>query len=127
VRAGDKPKVADAQLALSVVAIHTTTELLTGALLDLAQNDGFIESLRDEMIPVLREQNDDADATGKTSWKKNSLYKLKLMDSALKESQRMHTRDIGEPSPPCGCIPAGGMLTRHLHSQPRCDASPRPR
>lgn len=52
------------------------------------------------MIPVLEDQNavgnGDAEGTGKTSWKKNSLYKLKLFDSALKESQRMHTRDIGE-------------------------------
>lgn len=90
----------DAQLALSVVAIHTTTELLTGSLLDLAQNEDFIEALREEMIPVLEEQNSvgtgDAEGTVKTSWKKNSLYRLKLLDSALKESQRLHTRDIGE-------------------------------
>lgn len=99
-RSGTEPRAADAQLALSVVAIHTTTELLTGALLDLAQNGDFIDSLREEMIPILEEQNvvanGDAVGTGKTSWKKNSLYKLKLLDSALKESQRMHTRDIGE-------------------------------
>lgn len=95
------------------MAIHTTTELLTGALLDLAQNNGFIDSLREEMIPVLEEQNGvengDAEGTGKTSWKKNSLYKLKLLDSALKESQRMHTRDIGEPTR--GCPHAGKSLT----------------
>lgn len=107
-RSGLEPRPADAQLALSVVAIHTTTELLTGTLLDLAQNGDFIASLREEMIHVLEEQNHDgnvdAEATGKTSWKKNSLYKLKLLDSALKESQRMHTRDIGEFT--CGCLHA---------------------
>ncbi|KAL1856277.1 hypothetical protein Daus18300_010850 [Diaporthe australafricana] len=95
---GVQPRAAEAQLALSVVAIHTTTELLTGTLMDLAQNDDFINSMRSEMIDVLEEQdaaaNGDAEGTGKTSWKKNSLYKLKLLDSALKESQRMHTRDI---------------------------------
>lgn len=99
----------DAQLALSVVAIHTTTELLTGTLLDLAQNGDYIDSLREEMIPVLEEQssvaNGDAEGTGKTSWKKTSLYKLKLLDSALKESQRLHTRDIGELT--CGSLHVG--------------------
>lgn len=82
------------------MAIHTTTELLTGTLLDLAHNDEFIDNLREEMIGVLEEQNAaaevDTDGTTKTTWKKNSLYKLKLLDSALKESQRLHTRDIGE-------------------------------
>lgn len=95
------------------MAIHTTTELLTGTLLDLAQNNDFIDNLREEMIPVLKEQNGveqgDAEGTEKTSWKKNSLYKLKLLDSALKESQRMHTRDIGESI--CGCLRAGKPLT----------------
>lgn len=99
----------DAQLALSVVAIHTTTELLTGSLLDLAQNQDFIDALREEMIPVLEEQNSvetgDAEGTVKTSWKKNSLYRLKLLDSALKESQRLHTRDIGEFT--CGSLHTG--------------------
>lgn len=99
----------DAQLALSVVAIHTTTELLTGSLLDLAQNQDFIDALREEMIPVLEEQNsvetDDTEGTVKTSWKKNSLYRLKLLDSALKESQRLHTRDIGEFT--CGSLHTG--------------------
>jgi cytochrome P450 len=101
------------------VAIHTTTELLTGTLLDLAQNNEFIDSLREEMIPVLKEQNTvgngDAEGTVKTSWKKNSLYKLKLLDSALKESQRMHTRDIGELLT-CGRLFAGKRLTQY--SQP---------
>lgn len=108
------------------MAIHTTTELLTGTLLDLAQNNDFINSLRDEMIPVLKEQNaagnGDAAAEGKTSWKKNSLYKLKLLDSALKESQRLHTRDIGQFS--CVCAHVGRPLTRC--GQPLCDALPRP-
>lgn len=108
------------------MAIHTTTELLTGTLLDLAQNNDFIDSLRREMIPVLKEQNTvgngDAEGAGKTSWKKNSLYKLKLLDSALKESQRLHTRDIGEFT--CGRLFAGKTLTQY--SKPPCDASLRP-
>lgn len=91
------------------MAIHTTTELLTGSLLDVAQNGDFIDNLREEMIHVLEEQdavaNGDAEGTGKRSWKKNSLYKLKLLDSTLKESQRLHTRDIGEFT--CGRPNAG--------------------
>lgn len=92
--------IADAQLALSVVAIHTTSELLTGILLDLAQNQGFIQELRDEAIDVLTKDREASetveDNSGKTAWKKTSLYQMKLMDSALKESQRMHVRDIGK-------------------------------
>lgn len=124
---GLEPRPADAQLALSVVAIHTTTELLTGTLFDVAQNGDFIDSLREEMIHVLEEQdaegNGNAEGTGKRSWKKTSLYKLKLLDSTLKESQRMHTRDIGEFAR--GRPNTADQLTRY--PQPLCDASLRPR
>ncbi|KAK7743893.1 hypothetical protein SLS53_003915 [Cytospora paraplurivora] len=97
--------IADAQLALSVVAIHTTTELLTGVLLDLAQNEDFINELREEMIAALTKANKPSappsseapdgvvERNGKTTWGKNTLYQMKLLDSALKESQRLHVRD----------------------------------
>ncbi|ROW10520.1 hypothetical protein VMCG_01974 [Cytospora schulzeri] len=107
-------EIADTQLALSVVAVHTTTELLTSVLLDLAQNEEFIKELRDEIIDVLTKANvhaagssdaneDAVGNKGKTIWKKQALYQMKLLDSAIKESQRLHSLDIGKPFyPPAG-------------------------
>ncbi|KUI73327.1 Dihydromonacolin L monooxygenase LovA [Cytospora mali] len=98
-------EIADAQLALSVVAIHTTTELLTGVLLDLAQNEEFITELRQDIVSILTKANESAvplsgayegafGKEGKVAWEKKTLYQMKLMDSALKETQRLHVRDI---------------------------------
>jgi cytochrome P450 len=69
-----------AQLSLTVAAIHATTEALTIALLDLVTYPETIPQLRQEVIQVL----------GDGGWTKQSLYKMKLMDSFLKESQRLH-------------------------------------
>jgi cytochrome P450 len=74
------------QLSLSMAAIHTTTDLITWLLLCLAQNPETIQPLRNEMISVLK-------ADG---WKKTSLYNLKLLDSAMKESQRLKPNVLGE-------------------------------
>ncbi|KAL8337645.1 hypothetical protein RB598_006509 [Gaeumannomyces tritici] len=69
----------DFQLTLSFAAIHTTTDLISQTMLMLAMTPGSIEALREEAVEVL--------ASG--GWTKNSLYHLKLMDSALKEAQRV--------------------------------------
>ncbi|SCO76981.1 probable gibberellin cluster-GA14-synthase [Fusarium oxysporum] len=68
-----------AQLSLSVAALHSTTDFFTQVMFDIAQNPELVEPLREEIISVL----------GKQGWSKNSLYNLKLMDSVLKESQRL--------------------------------------
>ncbi|KAG6171423.1 hypothetical protein E4U51_008578 [Claviceps purpurea] len=68
-----------AQLSLSVAAIHSTTDFFTQVMLDIACNPELVEPLRKEIISVL----------GVAGWSKHSLYKLKLMDSVLKESQRL--------------------------------------
>lgn len=83
---GLKPDLATSQLGLAMAAIHTTTELLTGCLLDLFAAREILDDVRDEMETVLDGQ----------SWNKTTLYQLKLLDSVLKESQRLHTRDVGE-------------------------------
>ncbi|KAK2601862.1 hypothetical protein QQS21_004548 [Conoideocrella luteorostrata] len=67
------------QITLSLVAIHTTSDLLVQVMLDLAQHPELIEPLRSEVIEVLTTQG----------LKKTSLYNLKLMDSVFKESQRL--------------------------------------
>ncbi|TLS22683.1 uncharacterized protein PpBr36_06765 [Pyricularia pennisetigena] len=76
---GKKMDAASAQIALSLVAIHTTTDLLTQALIDLARYPEFVAPLRQEVIEVL----------GTHGLTKMAFQKLNLMDSCLKESQRL--------------------------------------
>ncbi|CAG8135836.1 unnamed protein product [Penicillium salamii] len=67
------------QMSFSVVAIHTTSDMLTQVLYDLCGKEDIIQALRLEVINVVREEG----------WGKQSLHKLKIMDSVLKESQRL--------------------------------------
>nr|ASF83124.1 cytochrome P450 [Colletotrichum lini] len=67
------------QITLSLVAIHTTTDLLQQTMLDLASHPELFQPLREELVRVLSTEG----------LKKTALYNLKLMDSVLKESQRM--------------------------------------
>ncbi|CRL28396.1 Cytochrome P450 [Penicillium camemberti] len=68
-----------AQVGLALAAIHTTSNLLTNVLYDLAAYPEYIQPLRDEIRAVAAEDG---------VLKKTSLLKLKLMDSVMKESQR---------------------------------------
>ncbi|KAJ4154107.1 hypothetical protein LMH87_010570 [Akanthomyces muscarius] len=67
------------QLALSLAAIHTTTDLLSETLLRIAKNPEIIPALREEIVSVYRSDG----------WEKTALYKMKLLDSTIKETQRM--------------------------------------
>ncbi|KAI1438953.1 cytochrome P450 [Xylaria sp. CBS 124048] len=67
------------QLSMTMAAIHTTTEGLCRALMDLCKYPAIVDQLREEIISVV----------GGEGWSKTTLYKLRLMDSFLKESQRM--------------------------------------
>ncbi|KAK1675800.1 cytochrome P450 [Colletotrichum godetiae] len=75
----EKRDQATTQISLSLVAIHTTTDLLTQTMIDLAEHPELVQPLRDELVRVL----------GAEGLKKTALYNLKLMDSVIKESQRM--------------------------------------
>ncbi|EZG00764.1 hypothetical protein H106_08792 [Trichophyton rubrum CBS 735.88] len=68
-----------AQLSLSFVSIHTTTDLCTQALYDICANPELIQPLREEIISVLGSRELDTTA----------LYQMKLLDSVIKESQRL--------------------------------------
>ena len=81
---GRKYNPVNVQLTLSFVAIHTTADMITQLMFDLAQNPEYIKPLREEVIAVL----------GNHGWKKTSLYSMKLLDSVLKECQRL--RPINE-------------------------------
>ncbi|KAI9148928.1 cytochrome P450 monooxygenase NtnM [Paramyrothecium foliicola] len=67
------------QLGFSLAAIHTTSDLLTQVLHNLGTYPEYIEPLREELVSVLKEE-------GMT---KAGLYKLQLLDSFIKESQRI--------------------------------------
>ncbi|KAI8211232.1 Cytochrome P450 monooxygenase [Colletotrichum sp. SAR 10_76] len=67
------------KLTLTVVAIHTTSDLLQQTMIDIAMNPEILAPLREEVITVL----------GSQGLKKTALYNMKLMDSVIKESQRM--------------------------------------
>lgn len=73
------------QLILATVAIHTTSDLITQTMYGIMGNPDLIDDLRKEIVTVIEEGG----------WKKTSLYNLKLMDSALKESQRLEPNRIG--------------------------------
>ncbi|ORX99697.1 cytochrome P450 monooxygenase-like protein [Clohesyomyces aquaticus] len=74
------------QLLLSFAAIHTTSDLIFHTLVLLASDPDLITPLREEMASVLRAEG----------WRKSALYNMKLLDSAIKETQRFRTSGILE-------------------------------
>ncbi|KAI0101684.1 cytochrome P450 [Nemania sp. FL0031] len=74
-----KYEPATLQLGLAGAAVHTTTDLLSKVILELLAQPELISALRTEIIEVLRVHG----------WTKVGLYNLKLMDSVLKETQRV--------------------------------------
>ncbi|KAG6365863.1 hypothetical protein INS49_000039 [Diaporthe citri] len=74
-----------AQITLSTVAIDTTTDLLQETMLQIARHPEIFQPLRDEVVEAL----------GKQGLQKTSPYNLKLMDSAIKEAQRLKPILIG--------------------------------
>jgi cytochrome P450 len=74
------------QIASSFAAIHTTSNSLTQLLVDLCNDPELIDSLRKEVITVITSEG----------WKRSALQNLKLMDSVMKESQRLNPSVIGE-------------------------------
>jgi cytochrome P450 len=67
------------QLGFSMASMHNTTDLVTQILYDLSAHPSYIDPLRAEIETVLTEE-------GMT---KSALARLKLMDSFMKESQRI--------------------------------------
>ncbi|KAK1637087.1 cytochrome P450 [Colletotrichum phormii] len=70
-----------AMISLAFASTHTTVDLLCNVLYDLAAHSECIGPLREEIDRVLAEDG---------GWKKTTLYKMRLMDSFLKETQRMN-------------------------------------
>lgn len=74
---------AELQLILSAASIHTTNNLLVDCVYDLAANPEVVDELREEAISVLENGVTDGWA------RKDSMAKLKKLDSFMKEVQRV--------------------------------------
>ena len=85
-QAGSTMDAASGQILLSLVAIHTTSDLLQQTMINIAMHPEILQPLREEAINVLTREG----------LKKTALYNLKLMDSVIKESQRLKPIFIGK-------------------------------
>lgn len=74
------------QLMLSLAAIHTTADLVTQVVLDLATHRELMDPLRRETVEALDGRPID----------KTAIQKMKLLDSVMKETQRVKPMQIGE-------------------------------
>ncbi|KAH7014005.1 cytochrome P450 [Macrophomina phaseolina] len=79
-RKGEAYDPAVAQLTIAVASLHSTVDLLVQLLVDLTHNPELIQHLREEVSEIKRE---------KGGLSTSALYNLELMDSVLKESQRL--------------------------------------
>lgn len=104
-----------AQLTFSLAAVHTTTDMLTQVIYDLCEQPELAQALREEVIEVIQEDG----------WKKTALYKMKLMDSVLKESQRLKPTSIGQHLSPQLPIPpfTSTNLTQYPSAAWQCPKS----
>ncbi|GME60738.1 putative cytochrome p450 protein [Neofusicoccum parvum] len=82
VAAGRPYDYVSSQLSLATAAIHTTSSTLLIVMYDILRHPELIAPLREEAARVLREDG---------GWKKTSLYKMRLLDSVMKESVRVTT------------------------------------
>ncbi|OJJ55238.1 hypothetical protein ASPSYDRAFT_71738 [Aspergillus sydowii CBS 593.65] len=74
------------QLGLSLAAIHTTSELVSGIITDLCSHPEWFGPLCEEMASMIKAHG----------WTKRALHEMRLTDSMMKESQRQrHFGDIG--------------------------------
>lgn len=75
-------------MVLFLVGTSTTSDMLTQVLSDLCARPELVEELRQEVMDMRQGQN---------KWHSQDLHRLRLMDSVLKESQRLKPFEFGEP------------------------------
>lgn len=84
--AGRPLDAAGAQLGFAIGALHTTTELLRQSLLDICAHPELIQPIRDEVKKAVNE----------SGWTTAGLFKMQLLDSIIKETQRLKPGSLGE-------------------------------
>ncbi|KAF7180591.1 hypothetical protein CNMCM7691_009882 [Aspergillus felis] len=80
---GRKYDPAVIQLTLALSAMHNTSDFLTQVLYDIVARQALVEQLRIEIIDVRTNRG------GREFWNKGGVHQLMLMDSVMKESQRL--------------------------------------
>ena len=88
--AGRPVDQAAVQLAFAISALHTSSEAFRQVLLDLCMHPELIQPLRDETKAAISENG----------WTIAGLFKMQLLDSVMKESQRMKAPP-GQSNPLC--------------------------
>ncbi|KAF1981076.1 cytochrome P450 [Aulographum hederae CBS 113979] len=76
---GGKFDFAGGQLGMTFAAIHTTSDMLVKCLYNMCERPEYFGLLREEMVACLK----------KYGWKKTTLFEMKLLDSFMKETQRL--------------------------------------
>nr|A0A1E1FFN3.1 RecName: Full=Cytochrome P450 monooxygenase prhN; AltName: Full=Paraherquonin biosynthesis cluster protein N [Penicillium brasilianum]BAV69315.1 PrhN [Penicillium brasilianum] len=97
------------QLALIFSAVHSTVDLLSQTILNLAERPELVDELRQEIIAVRESQ----------PWGKAAFYKLGLMDSVLKETQRLKPVSIATEDVTFSdglVIPKGSLVMMSCHN-----------
>ncbi|KGO44761.1 Cytochrome P450 [Penicillium expansum] len=79
VAAGRPYDAAAAQIAFAISAMHTTSELLKQALLDICVDPELVSAIRDEINKAVEE----------SGWSAAGVFKMQLLDSAVKETLRL--------------------------------------
>jgi cytochrome P450 len=86
VRSGRKYDPVATQLGYAMGALHTSTELLKQTLLDIYSHPELIQPIREEVKKAVEEGG----------WSKEGVFKMQLLDSVVKESQRLKPGSLGE-------------------------------
>ncbi|KAF7596082.1 hypothetical protein BBP40_003344 [Aspergillus hancockii] len=72
------------QIFICFAAIHNTTDAVTKVLHDICGNESLIQEMREEIVSVIHERG----------WTKSGLFHMKLLESVMKESQRLHPNQL---------------------------------
>jgi cytochrome P450 len=82
-----------AQIAFAISAMHTTSELLKQALLDICMHPELIPDIRYEASKAVEE----------SGWSTAGVFKMRLLDSVVKETQRLKPGSLGMWLLPVDC------------------------
>jgi cytochrome P450 len=77
------------QLRLAYAAVHTTSDLMTKVVAALCEHAELVQPLREEIVSVVNEHG----------WGEAALAKMVLLDSVLKETQRLEPLASCTPYP----------------------------
>lgn len=72
-----------------MAALHTTTELTKQAILDVCSHQELMGPVREEV----------QGGVGESGWSTAGVFKMQLLDSILKETQRLKPGSLGQYSP----------------------------